>query len=328
MRRYLLVVFALVTLVPGLFANQKDRDREAAALQDRAKALSDIRVHGAPPFRLKVTFKIWRDDGSVAEGTYTELWVSSAQWRKEFVAGDFRRTQVVVGHKSWTLDSGPVEPEGLNNIPSLLNPMGWLSDAWKPESVQDRTIDGVALRCFSAKTSFGKAESCFDKNNGSLTMHVSPIALKPNVDSTYSYSDYRRFGDHMVPTSYNNVRDQKIRSQARVEELTFSPEFDQGIFTPLAGAKESGHCPGRAQPATVVHRIDPASPRKGDESVTILATIDEKGTVRDLKIVKSVDKDYDRAALEAVSAWRFKPATCEGEAFATQIAIVLDFHYH
>src|SRR5712692_3032027 len=74
-RYFLFFVFASATLVPSLFADKTDKAREAAALQDRAKQLSDIRAQGAPAFQLKATFRITKEDGSVADGRYTELWV-------------------------------------------------------------------------------------------------------------------------------------------------------------------------------------------------------------------------------------------------------------
>src|SRR6516165_1626857 len=91
------VVAALLTSTS--FAKQKDE--EASALIERARQASDIRRDGDAPFRLKATFRVIGDDGSKVEGTYTEFWNSSEQWRKEIVQGDFRRTIVGEGRKVW-----------------------------------------------------------------------------------------------------------------------------------------------------------------------------------------------------------------------------------
>jgi TonB family C-terminal domain len=310
-RYFLFLVLAFATLVPSLFADKTDKAREAAAMQDRAKLLSDIRAKGAPAFQLKMTFRITKEDGSVADGRYTELWVSNAKWRKEFVVDNFHRTQVVMGRKRWTLDSMSIEPEGLNNVPSLLDPMGWISGTWKVEKLQDRKVKGISLRCFSTNTSFGEAESCFDKNNGSIALHVSPIPGKPNVDSSYSYSDYRQFGDRMVATSYENVDGEKVRAKGRVEELTFRPEFDQAAFDPPTAAKESAYCPGPPRGAEIIQRVTPVTPKKGTQVVTVVGTIGADGTARETRVSESGDKDFDRAAINAVRQWRFNPATCD-----------------
>jgi len=85
------------------FAEKKEK--EAAALIERAERQSDIRAEGAPAFRLRSSFAITRDDGTRIEGTYTETWVSSKLWRREVVTSDFRRTIVGRGVKSWQLDT-------------------------------------------------------------------------------------------------------------------------------------------------------------------------------------------------------------------------------
>ena len=325
-RRILLVVFASVTLVSTLFGSNKDKDRETAALIDRAKELSDIRAEDATPFLLKMTFKIMKDDGSVSEGTYTELWVSREQWRKEWVLGGFRRTQIVVGRKSWTLDSAPTEPFGLNNIPGLLDPMGWLSGRLKIKSLEDRSINGALVRCFSNATSFGKSESCFDKNNGSLALHVSPIPWTPNVNSAYLYTDYKKFGDRILATSYENTNGQKVRSQGSLEELSFRPEFDQSMFEPPSGARQTAYCAGKMQVLKVIEQVKAVAPRKGDQTVTVLAIIGEDGTARDIRVSKPADEDFDQAAISAVRQWRFNAATCDGDPVEMPFAAKIVFH--
>jgi hypothetical protein len=52
-RRSLFLVLTLTFLCPRLSANKKDA--EAAALIEHAKQVSDIRVAGAPAFRLKIS---------------------------------------------------------------------------------------------------------------------------------------------------------------------------------------------------------------------------------------------------------------------------------
>ena len=82
-RRLFFLVLSLSVIVSTCFGISKES--EAASLIERAKQLSDIRAEGAPGFRLKIAFKIVKEDGSVAEGTYTEVWASKARWRKDMV---------------------------------------------------------------------------------------------------------------------------------------------------------------------------------------------------------------------------------------------------
>jgi TonB family protein len=55
-----------------------------------------------------------------------------------------------------------------------------------------------------------------------------------------------------------------------------------------------------------------AARKSGAQGIVVLeALIDEQGNVRVAKVSQSLDPDLDQAALEALRAWKFKPATYE-----------------
>jgi len=105
-------VFLLALILLNAVGFAENKEKEAAALIQRAKHQSDIRAEGAPAFQLRSSFAITRDDGTRIEGTYTETWVSSKLWRREVVTSDFRRIIVGEGVKTWQLDSSE-PPSGL-----------------------------------------------------------------------------------------------------------------------------------------------------------------------------------------------------------------------
>jgi protein TonB len=43
-------------------------------------------------------------------------------------------------------------------------------------------------------------------------------------------------------------------------------------------------------------------------------------------VIKSLEKDVDQSAVDAVKQWRFDPAKKDGKAVAVRIALELDFH--
>jgi hypothetical protein len=100
---------ALLTLLSvGLVA--EDEQSTAQALLQRARDLSDIRSPSAPAFQLKATFTVVTRDLATLEGTYTEIWVSNTQWRRETVAEASRRVEVGQSTRHWLLNSGPPLP--------------------------------------------------------------------------------------------------------------------------------------------------------------------------------------------------------------------------
>jgi len=66
--------------------------------------------------------------------------------------------------------------------------------------------------------------------------------------------------------------------------------------------------------------------RAGIQGVVIIeAVINEKGRVEDTRILKGLPMGLDQKAVEAVSSWRFKPATREGKPVKVFHVLVVKF---
>jgi TonB family protein len=61
-------------------------------------------------------------------------------------------------------------------------------------------------------------------------------------------------------------------------------------------------------------------------TVTIALVVTSQGLPKDPQVVKSLEKDVDQSALDAVRQWRFDPGKKDGKAVAVRIALELDFH--
>ena len=128
-----------------------NKEAEAASLIERARQLSDIRAEDAPAFRLKLNFKAIKGDGSVLEGTYTEVWVSKTQWRRETVVGDIRRPEVAAGQKRFLLEPVKALPEHIRDLAALSETGRFQPEAWKPEKIENRKLNGSSVRCVETK---------------------------------------------------------------------------------------------------------------------------------------------------------------------------------
>ncbi|MGA9542583.1 MAG: energy transducer TonB [Candidatus Sulfotelmatobacter sp.] len=63
------------------------------------------------------------------------------------------------------------------------------------------------------------------------------------------------------------------------------------------------------------------------EGVSVLSiVIGEDGSVRSVKVLKSLDRDLDGKAIEAVKQWKFEPATKRGVPVAVEMAVQVNFH--
>jgi protein TonB len=81
---------------------------------------------------------------------------------------------------------------------------------------------------------------------------------------------------------------------------------------------------------TLIRKVQPAYPRQAvplglKGSVRLQATVAENGTVRDLKVT-SGHPVLARAAVEAVSQWRYRPFLLNGKPIRKQVDISIDFN--
>jgi len=83
---------------------------------------------------------------------------------------------------------------------------------------------------------------------------------------------------------------------------------------------------------SVVREVKPqytaaAMQKKIQGSVWMLCVVGEKGTVTDVQVTRSLDKEYglDQAAIDAAWQWKFKPGTFEEKPVAVRVTLELTF---
>lgn len=54
--------------------------------------------------------------------------------------------------------------------------------------------------------------------------------------------------------------------------------------------------------------------------------VSSKGFPKDPHVLKSLDKDLDQSAVNAVKEWRFAPAQKDGKAIAVRVSLQIHFH--
>ncbi len=322
--RHALICPVIICLLASTVLANKKED-ESAALIQRAQKLSDFRRAEAPPFRLKANLKITNEDGSIAEGTYSEFRTSNAQWRKELILGDVRWTEVVDGKKRWTVGSVASISDHVEVLNGLFDLP--LRGFWTVDKFENRQIDGVASRCFhGGKQEGALSEFCFDRNSKTLLSSNMPIYVKGRkVHQVCVFRNYQQVGRYSVPASYECVQENKLKLEAALVELAFRPEFAQDVFTPPMGSKESSRCSSRVTPPKVVHSEEPRVFKK-EGVVTVGLVVGTNSIPRNLTILNSLEASADAEAMRSVQNWRFEPATCDGQPVNIQIAIEVDMH--
>jgi protein TonB len=86
-------------------------------------------------------------------------------------------------------------------------------------------------------------------------------------------------------------------------------------------------------PPKAIYQPDPeysesARKKKINGTVIVAMIVTAEGKVRDLKIIKSLDKSLDKQAIAAVSKWKFQPATKGGKPVAVHLPVEVDFRLY
>jgi periplasmic protein TonB len=82
-------------------------------------------------------------------------------------------------------------------------------------------------------------------------------------------------------------------------------------------------------PPRVVQQTQPDHPAKGfriSGTVLIGLVVTSKGEPKEVHVVKSLEKDVDQSAVDAVMKWRFDPAKKEGKPVAVRVSVEIRFH--
>lgn len=105
---------------------------------------------------------------------------------------------------------------------------------------------------------------------------------------------------------------------------------------PHAGSGPPGIYPAGRGGVTVPQAIFSPEPNFSDEArkakhqgiVQLLVVVGSDGRTHDIQVAQALGMGLDQKAIEAVSQWRFKPATLNGRPVATRIMVEVQFHLY
>ena len=97
----------------------------------------------------------------------------------------------------------------------------------------------------------------------------------------------------------------------------------------VAISGETAQSPDYDEPPRIVKQTKPNYPQKPfargiEGTVEILFVVDEKGRVTDPRVIRSIP-ELDRAALDCVKQWKFRPAKKGGRAVRTEALAPVTF---
>jgi protein TonB len=82
-------------------------------------------------------------------------------------------------------------------------------------------------------------------------------------------------------------------------------------------------------PPRVTKQVSPVHPPKGfriSGTVLLSVVIGSQGEPKEAKVLRSLEKDIDQSAIDAVMKWQFSPAIKDGKPITTRVSIEIRFH--
>ena len=299
---------------PADYQNLTANQPQVKPMFDRARAINDLRLEGAPGFHLKASF---HSEDNSAKGTYEETWVSPNKWRREVKLNETSVLEVRTEDSFYRIFPGKYAPRladdvmeslsfslpgdnggdlhdadwsavnaNLGNLPLLRLSNGYINPQNKPDAltliyfVDEKTALIRGRYHFSSVTIFNDLQSFEGKMVArKLTLMGADISkLDINID-----------------TLERNVNpDENIFSVAGVKPLYTSAEEDVRFTQPHA-----------------VHTVNPSIPGWHGR-VTCGLSLDQHGHVRDVDVKGNVDESVIRPIRTALMGWEYEPATMNG----------------
>jgi TonB family protein len=303
----------------------------------RASNVTDIQRPGMPPFKLRARIRVLGGKNQPYEGTFEWLWLSATQWREQLLLPGFSRVRVGGKDKIWVQRSVPYEiaqSEQLDHLIAISSKLR-VGPHEKLGKLEKKKESGVVQECVEIDRSPGGSKRllCFDSATGGLAIeepqsNVPPVLLPALITKT-EYSDFRDWDGHSFPYSMIAFSGKRPLVEIHVEEIVSFDPSDASLFQPPTNSEEWEVCDSPEPPVL----LESPRPKYPDDArrnsmtgvVQTYAAIETDGTLSHLAVVTSARPDMDRASLDALAQWRYKPQTCNGISVRTHTIITTTF---
>lgn len=315
--------FVLCCLLAPLQASFAAVDPALHELLSDSSRQADIFAKGSPPFEMEADFVAQLRVPT--KGHLTLKWGAPDRYWQQVTIGDFQQTDIRKGESLYILRNGPFTPEPVGRVTHLLRVL----DSGEQMEIKKQKNGGnknANATCLIARHEGGKHEICIDPvSRDILSDEWSGF---PDLHGRQEFSQYADFAGrrypHKITAWVKGSRDIEIE----IERLD-RKELDEAELTPPPNAIVRRKCEGM-QHAIAVKTPDPPYPQSSREnqlsgtskvSLTILAD----GTVENVQLIGTATKEMDRATVDTIKQWKFKPAMCGSEPVTSDIEVEMHF---
>jgi TonB family protein len=281
---------------------------------------------------MKATVEV-ENRGKLVDGTYRLLWNGPNQWRGETTLPGYQEIQVGGKGMIWVQRNTDFIPPpiyylyqalgfGSNAGSAGAGPLVRLDFIQKDvvKKRHERKEHGTKLTCFEIENERRHtSETCINESTGT-------IARDP---SFFADDGLQPIAGKVFPRRVAYLQKGKPVASAVIDELTIIDQFPSNTFTPPAGTTAWEGCMNPTPPR-LTKRVQPEYPgiaraQRVQGTVKADVLIGTDGSVKIRKVAETPSSDLEASAVHAIEAWRYDPATCNGQ--PVQDSTILQVNY-
>jgi len=316
---------SLVLLVAGVSVCFAGVDPAAQQLLVAAKQQTSLTYDQTSPFELDVDFVAQLN--IPARGNLILQWAAKDRWWRRIVMGDFKQIDIRRGDELYTTRTVPFTPVSIRDLIRLLDfpeNSGPLIAAKRRECVEN----GIKLICLKVTYNSSKSHA--------HEITIDPLSHEILSDAWYEwqnearrerYRNYFDFHGHKYPRQLDLLLNGFPIMSATVDSLT-ADTFDARLLVPAKGAIKRRQCEDMKR-AVPIKMPDP-HPSFSDQmppgaTVSVTMTVLADGSIGDLQVIRSAGPLSDKAVLEVLKTWKFKPAMCGNQPVVSDFDVDVNF---
>jgi Gram-negative bacterial TonB protein C-terminal len=304
----LIFSLALVVATSSLSAQDMPIRVEAIRLLERANSVSRP-SHMMPNHRIDQTFRAYRLDGSIQDGTANTI-ISGDIERYELVFGSYHPISIHYPNKIvQNAEYQPTPPE--THELDALTPLriGRFDHSDTINFIIPATVSGRSAKCIHFDTVNGRThqsnEICVDDELGFLLRwHVAEDFIED--------TDYVSFESMWLPTHIRHYINGRLRMDVEQKFTVIDGPIDWPSLTPPDPATLTSCKQYRRPIIQLAPQPRDAGPGPWFD-VQVHGVIGEDGRVREPSVLPAGRDDLEKRSLQIVSSWIFSPGLCNGE---------------
>jgi TonB family protein len=309
-----------------------DESTQGQSLISHALDAEDLRGSRPMPIVLRAKIEVDEWKRGPARGDYAFTSGSQSQWREEINFGNYRRLRIGDGEGYWQVREINYEPEIIFQLDRLLHLKEALTIGPKETlgKISNRRKGDMKLKCIVVVGLFGADRTlCFDEATSALvSIEYATRGSDPPDITRIVYDNFKKENGILLPYEIRAEHERKPVITVKIEEFA-TTTLSAPLFNPPSGAERWPQCDDmvRAELLDKVSAIYPPESRANRESgrIAIYGVVETDGSISHMTIVKQGPKSLERAAVEAVRQWRYKPAMCGSTPIRSETNVEVSF---